>query len=161
MLKETYSATAIANYFIGKGVEEDSPTTQLRLLSIIYFSQQMANSDKILLLDEDPKFVGKGPIPSYNSLSNALTPKGNDKITSRLKVRASLEELTYGTKFDRLKNNVGLKISPEIPENDNLAKEYLDIMWRLFNPLSGPQMAHICMNGGQYGSLIFPLEIRW
>lgn len=153
---ETYSAGTIANYFIENGIEEGKPITQLNLLYLVYFSQQVAEGLGFELIAEDPIFTKKIFVPKYDSVSDALAPKGNDEINSKLRVKPNLEDLANGRIVDRIRNIFGLKIYPEIPENNELTLQYLDQIWDIFQPLSEPQKANICIKGFQYENINIP-----
>lgn len=135
--KEPYSALAIANYFLDKGVMDGEPIDQLRLQKLVYLAHgwTLAVYDRPLL-DEPVEAWRYGPV--VPSLYKAFKRWGNDEI---------------------LENAVSIRgtaISvPAIRRDDPETRSLLAKVWEIYKPYSGIQLSNMTHKPGT------PWETTW
>lgn len=121
----SYSATAIANYFIKKSKETGKPVSNMHLQKVIFFAHAAYFKQTKKPLFADPVVAWlHGPV--IESLYHSLKQYGNGEVTEEISVLR-----TYDTKqiFPcRL-------ITPSIRQNDKEVVEYLDEVWEKLAPV--------------------------
>lgn len=130
-MKEKYSASAIANYFIKKGTEENVPgMTQMKIQKLVYmaygFSLSLFNLD--IIGGEDVKAWEHGPV--IPSLYHSLKSYGRNVVSNPI-------EETYD-EFDG-----GGATTPEVDPNDEDTLSVLDAVWRLYRHKSAAELRNL------------------
>lgn len=117
-----YSATAIANFFIEKGMQEGKPVDQMKVQKLVYFAHgwHLAIAGKPLL-NEAIEAWRFGPV--IPSLYHSLKHSGNQSITKPIETAA----------FD----------SALVNDGNNELVLFLNRIWSLYSPFTGIQLSNM------------------
>lgn len=117
-----YTATAIANFFIGKGMQDDKPVDQMKVQKLVYFAHgwHLAIAGKPLL-NEAIEAWRFGPV--IPSLYHSLKYSGNQSITKPIEA----------TVFDSVLVN----------DTSNELTLFLNRIWSLYSPFTGIQLSNM------------------
>lgn len=117
-----YTATAIANFFIEKGIQERKPVDQMKVQKLVYFAHGwhlvIAGEP---LLNEAIEAWRFGPV--IPSLYHSLKYSGNQTITKRIETDT----------FDRTVGN----------DSNNELGLFLNGIWNLYAPFTGIQLSNM------------------
>lgn len=130
-MREKYSASTIANYFIERGLQDHiQGMTQMKIQKLVYlaygFCMSLFNTD--IIGGEDVQAWRHGPvIPSlYHSLKSYGHSDINDLITET---------------YDEF--NGGGATTPLVDRNDNDILAALDLVWRLYKDKSAADLRNL------------------
>lgn len=117
-----YTATAIANFFIGKGMQEDKPVDQMKVQKLVYFAHgwHLAIAGEPLL-NEAIEAWRFGPV--IPSLYNSLKYSGNQSITKPIEIFEFDGALANGS--------------------NNELNLFLSGIWNLYSPFTGIQLSNM------------------
>lgn len=117
-----YSARAVANWFIKKSKETNTPLDQIKLMKLVYIAQGLALANDTRLFNEPIEAWKYGPVISV--LYNEFKKYGLN----------SIEEYTYD---DFLDDQI-----PMVADDDNQANTILEQTWGTFSKYSGIKLSN-------------------
>jgi len=133
---KSYSAKAVANYFLEK--YRSSGITPLKMQKLVYIAHgwYLAVYDKPLIDDEYPEAWKYGPIFA--------------SIYHEFKYRGYLPILDPASEFEIDEDSPDLEIRTVVPKVEEDAHALLDRIWEVYGHMSGEDLSSLCHEEGSH-----------
>lgn len=137
-------ASAIANYFIQKGINTGKEVTMLKLLKLVYIAHgySLALLNRSLLNPNYDIVEAWQYGPVVPSLYHTLKFNGAKKIDKTISIP---KFTTEGCEF----------IESKVEDGDNELQEVLDFVWDRYNPLSSSDLIELLHAEGTPWSIVY------
>lgn len=136
----SYSAIAVANYFIDKSLSSKRTVTNMKMQKLVYFAHAVYFHEHHEPLISDPvTAMQHGPV--IMSLYVRLKRYGSSPITQKIEIAQESDDLIYAWE----------SVIPSIRKEDTDTRAYLDRVWTKLSPLEAWQLRAVShMEGGAW-----------
>ena len=136
----SYSAIAVANYFIDKSLFSNRPVTNMKMQKLVFFAHAVYFHERHQPLISDPvTAMQHGPV--IMSLYTHLKRYGSSSITKKIEIAQETDDLFFSWET----------VIPCIRKEDADTRAFLDRVWEKLSPLEAWQLRAVShMEGGAW-----------
>jgi uncharacterized phage-associated protein len=138
--------TAVANYFVSKGIEEGSPVGLLKVVKLVYFAYGavLAYFDK-KLFSERIEAWNYGPV--VPSVYHSFKSYGKKLITEPvMELVADDETFKFRETMPKISNDTLKSLNAKL--SDGTTMNMLDVVWKIYGKYSGVRLIDITHKEG-------------
>ena len=136
----SYSAIAVANYFIDKSLSNNCPVTNMKMQKLVFFAHAVYFHERHQPLISDPiTAMQHGPV--IISLYTHLKKYGSSPIKKKIEIAQETDDLFPSWET----------VIPCIRQEDTNTRAYLNRVWEKLSPLQAWQLRAVShMEGGAW-----------